>query len=332
MAGQPFSFGTVEASTFLRFAIAALLIELTPGPNMGYLAIVAAQRGQELGREKKSLETVVLTLGRVGTGIADARELFDLARAENDDATLAGVETDTEQPYDQTLMRTYANSHGEQIMLALAWGERQRQDVKVHRPEVCYPAQGFAIRQIGSGQEAAPAGTKRIMFIAAKGGHGARGNHEFTVGAIYLARTLQAVYPNVWAVVHTDDRWPEACANQDAIVVLLDGGISIARIAEFANFNRVYRDTEDTVVVLSGYDVQRSPRIGTFQGDLQKVRVASLGSRKHEFDQCLVPQYRGSDCRAVDRYRDPLLRQRLLGDERCGDDADKTVIRSVRRR
>mgnify|MGYP006268066801 CR=1 FL=1 len=75
-----------------------------------------------------------------------------------------------------------------------------------------------------AGQEAAPAGTKRIMFIAAKGGHGARGNHEFTVGAIYLARTLQAVYPNVWAVVHTDDRWPEACANQDAIVVLLNHG------------------------------------------------------------------------------------------------------------
>lgn len=49
MAGQPFSFGTVEASTFLRFAIAALLIELTPGPNMGYLAIVAAQRGRRAG-------------------------------------------------------------------------------------------------------------------------------------------------------------------------------------------------------------------------------------------------------------------------------------------
>lgn len=49
MSGQPLLFGTVEASTFLRFAIAALLIELSPGPNMGYLAIVAAQRGRRAG-------------------------------------------------------------------------------------------------------------------------------------------------------------------------------------------------------------------------------------------------------------------------------------------
>ena len=52
------------------------------------------QRGQELGREKKSLEATVLTLRRIGTGVADARELFELARAENDDATLAGLEQD----------------------------------------------------------------------------------------------------------------------------------------------------------------------------------------------------------------------------------------------
>ena len=36
----------VGVATFLRFATAALLIELTPGPNMGYLAIIAAQRGR----------------------------------------------------------------------------------------------------------------------------------------------------------------------------------------------------------------------------------------------------------------------------------------------
>jgi len=56
-----------------------------------------------------------------------------------------GLETSQEQPYDQTVMRTYANSQGEQIMLALAWGERQRQDIKVHRPEVCYSAYGYTI-------------------------------------------------------------------------------------------------------------------------------------------------------------------------------------------
>ena len=73
-----------------------------------------------------------------------------------------------------------------------------------------------------AGQAAAPAGTRRIMFIAAKGGHGARGNHEFHVGANYLARRVNEVYPQAHAVVYTDDAWPETCADQDAIVVLLN--------------------------------------------------------------------------------------------------------------
>ena len=36
------------------------------------------------------------------------------------------------------------------------------------------------------------AGTRRILFIAAKGGHGARGNHEFHVGANYLELGVQS--------------------------------------------------------------------------------------------------------------------------------------------
>lgn len=70
-------------------------------------------------------------------------------RLANGPATLApitdGTETSQEQPYDQTVLRTYVNSRGDTVMLALAWGRRQRQDVKVHRPEVCYPAQGYAV-------------------------------------------------------------------------------------------------------------------------------------------------------------------------------------------
>lgn len=62
-----------------------------------------------------------------------------------------GVQTSTEQPYDRELMRTYVNDRGEIVMLALAWGERQRQDVKVHRPEVCYPAQGLNVMDLRPG-------------------------------------------------------------------------------------------------------------------------------------------------------------------------------------
>jgi EpsI family protein len=49
------------------------------------------------------------------------------------------------QVYDQVLMRTYRTPAGEAVMLALAWGRQQRQEVKIHRPELCYVAQGFRI-------------------------------------------------------------------------------------------------------------------------------------------------------------------------------------------
>ncbi len=55
------------------------------------------QRAQELGKEKKTLEAVVGTLGRVSSGLSDARELFDLARADGDDATLSSIFADVDK-------------------------------------------------------------------------------------------------------------------------------------------------------------------------------------------------------------------------------------------
>lgn len=47
------------------------------------------------------------------------------------------------QIYDDVLMRTYTNKEGAKVMLALAYAKEQRQDVKVHQPDICYPAQGY---------------------------------------------------------------------------------------------------------------------------------------------------------------------------------------------
>ncbi|MBV2182600.1 MAG: peptide chain release factor 2 [Castellaniella sp.] len=49
---------------------------------------------QDLGREKKSLETVVGTLTDLERGLLDARDLFELASADDDDATLVAIEQD----------------------------------------------------------------------------------------------------------------------------------------------------------------------------------------------------------------------------------------------
>lgn len=53
-----------------------------------------AKRAQELGREKKSLENIVLVLEEVQNSLDDGRELFDMGKEEGDDDTLHAVEAD----------------------------------------------------------------------------------------------------------------------------------------------------------------------------------------------------------------------------------------------
>jgi peptide chain release factor 2 len=53
-----------------------------------------AKRAQDLGRERKELEGVVVNLDKISQGLADYQELFELARMEDDDGTLESVETD----------------------------------------------------------------------------------------------------------------------------------------------------------------------------------------------------------------------------------------------
>ena len=47
--------------------------------------------------------------------------------------------------YNQVLSRTYVNAEGERVMLSVAYGGDQSDGTSAHRPEVCYPAQGFQV-------------------------------------------------------------------------------------------------------------------------------------------------------------------------------------------
>jgi EpsI family protein len=57
------------------------------------------------------------------------------------------VQAKLDKIYNQTLSRTYMNSQGQRIMLSIAYGSDQSDSMAVHKPEVCYPAQGFEIVQ-----------------------------------------------------------------------------------------------------------------------------------------------------------------------------------------
>jgi peptide chain release factor 2 len=52
------------------------------------------KRAQELGRERKSLESLIRTFGQIDTGLRDSKELFEIAKIERDDATLVAIEKD----------------------------------------------------------------------------------------------------------------------------------------------------------------------------------------------------------------------------------------------
>ena len=54
------------------------------------------KRAQELGREKKSLEDVADRVGRLGRDLADASELFEMSRADQDKAALVTIDADVQ--------------------------------------------------------------------------------------------------------------------------------------------------------------------------------------------------------------------------------------------
>ncbi len=54
-----------------------------------------SERSQKLGKERRELESVVSTLMDIDAGVRDATELFEMAKDENDDATLLSVEADS---------------------------------------------------------------------------------------------------------------------------------------------------------------------------------------------------------------------------------------------
>ncbi|HET6756891.1 MAG TPA: peptide chain release factor 2 [Burkholderiales bacterium] len=68
----------------------AEVIKLSEDPNIWS----DPKRGQEIGRERKSLEKVVGGLSSLTRELDDSAELFDMAREERDDAALTSIEKD----------------------------------------------------------------------------------------------------------------------------------------------------------------------------------------------------------------------------------------------
>ena len=72
--------------------------------------------------------------------------------------------------YNQTLSRTYVNPQGQRIMLSVAYGGDQSDGTRAHRPEVCYPAQGFELLASNTETLHGDAEGMRVRRLVAKQG------------------------------------------------------------------------------------------------------------------------------------------------------------------
>lgn len=69
--------------------------------------------------------------------------------------------------YSQMLSRTYYNDKGERIMLSISYGGDQSRGLAVHKPEVCYPSQGFRLEKNVPGTLQTPNGTIPVKHLVA---------------------------------------------------------------------------------------------------------------------------------------------------------------------
>lgn len=77
------------------------------------------------------------------------------------------IQAKLDEIYNQTLARTYYNSAGEHVMLSIAYGGDQSDAMQIHRPEICYTAQGFHVVKQAFGRFATDYGVLPVKRLVA---------------------------------------------------------------------------------------------------------------------------------------------------------------------
>lgn len=119
--------------TSLRWRVLLALALMLAGAGLSYLGRPTVYLADRIG--KPDLE---LMFPRVFGDWRVDTSLPVIAPAPDVQARLDAI-------YNQVLTRTYVNSSGQSIMLSVAYGGDQSDASRAHRPEICYPSQGFNI-------------------------------------------------------------------------------------------------------------------------------------------------------------------------------------------
>jgi len=158
--------------TRISLLLAALMCTAAVGGIVARPGSKAADRGQAI-----SLEQAV------------PKQFGDWVELPDQNAQVVNPQTKEllDKLYSQMLTRTYVNKGGYRIMLSLAYGDDQRGALQAHKPEVCYPAQGFTLHKNDAGQLATPFGNVEVRRLSTSLNTGAGTRYEpvtywFTVG------------------------------------------------------------------------------------------------------------------------------------------------------
>ena len=107
--------------------------------------------------------------------------------------------------YSETVVRTYVNSDGYRIMLSIAYGTNQEDAMQVHKPEICYPAQGFVLQDRRTGRLALSNGSLPVTrILTTQGQRNEPVTYWITVGDQVVGSDLQKKRAEIRHALHRE--------------------------------------------------------------------------------------------------------------------------------
>lgn len=183
-----------------RLAVAERLsLRLPVAPRsawvLGLLMLVLAVLGHTLKPQTRFVQNPPDLERAIPRSFGDWQEV-NIPFVQIDVSVKSPNEAVEDQPYDQVVTRTYAQPGTNPVMLSVAYINAQQQEVKVHRPPLCYVAQGFKVGDESHGELAAlgaPNNPVRISRMLATSG-------SRQEAVVYLIRTGGLHSADPWQV------------------------------------------------------------------------------------------------------------------------------------
>lgn len=163
----------------IAFLLAALMF-------MASVGAIVAKPSTKLAEERPAISLESMIPKQFGDWRHDTQQIAQVVNPQTQELL--------DKLYSQILARTYVSASGYRIMLSIAYGtdQRERSSLRAHKPEVCYPAQGFVVQRDDAGLLATGFGTIPVRrLFTTLGARQEPLTYWFTVGDTAVQGKLQ---------------------------------------------------------------------------------------------------------------------------------------------